>query len=224
MASSPTQKKTPNPGQLKPFEFQEFVHHFPHAALKKAGIKRYAFVCVSMELTRYGNFETGTQLRPSIGELADASGVSEPTVRRVLAYLRAIEALVCTGEHRHGGGSPIQEHRFNRSIVVRDVLAIRDRDHGRVKQGTTQAAQGESREPLRVKQETPEGKAGDHDRKSQKIKGNSLADAPSPAPSSLLPSASDGAAEETQRLSEWDSEALLAEVGTLSVEELLAGI
>ncbi|MGF2950300.1 hypothetical protein [Microbacterium alcoholitolerans] len=196
MGYKPTQKKPVDPGTLKPFEFQEFVQLFPDAALTKAKIKRSAFVAVSMMLSRHGKFETGLRVRPSVGTLADESGVSKPTVRKVLAYLRDLGAIVKTGEHRNpGGGSPVTEYRLYRSPLVSDVLQnVRDRDYGRGKQETTGEGTGESGEPLSVNQGTTEWKAENHNRNHKRRKESSVEESPSPAPVVATPSARDGAA------------------------------
>ena len=198
MAYKPTQKRPADPGTLRPFEFQEFVQFFPDAALTKAKIKRSAFVAVSMMLSRHGEFKTGLRIRPSVGTLTDESGASRPTVRKVLRYLLDLGAIVKTGDNRNsGGGSPVTEYRLYRSPVVDEVLThLRDRDFGRGKQETTEEGAVESREPLSVKQETTEWKAGDHNRKYKKRIGNSVEESPSPAFVVAQPSARDGAADE----------------------------
>lgn len=166
MAYKPTQKRPADPGTLRPFEFQEFVQFFPDAALTKAKIKRSAFVAVSMMLSRHGEFKTGLRIRPSVGTLADESGASRPTVRKVLRYLLDLGAIVKTADHRNsGGGSPVTEYRLYRSPVVDEVLThLRDRDFGRGSRRPLKREQWKAenhsvsnRRPLSGKQETTIG-------------------------------------------------------------------
>ncbi|MFP1601891.1 hypothetical protein ACLD0U_04275 [Microbacterium sp. 2216-1] len=200
MVYKPTPKKRPaDPGTLLPFEFQEFVQHFPDAALTKAQLKRSAFVSVAMMLSRHGDFATGMRVRPSVGTLADEAGVSKPTVRRVLAFLKKLDAIVKTGEHRNaGGGSPVTEYRLYRSGVVDEVLSLKDRNVRSGKQGTTATPSGESREPLSGKQRTTEGKAENHNRNHKERKESEVEESPSRAPVVAPPTASDGATEVTK--------------------------
>ena len=156
MAPKPTQKTDQH--TLKPFEFHEFVQHFPHAALAKAGISRNAFVSVSVMLSRHCTFKTGEHIYPSVGTLADEAGVSKPTVRKVLAYLQRIGALEAVGTHRNpGGGTPVTEYRFRVSQTVREVLTVKDRNYRSGNLRTTETAPVENSEPLRVNLRTTIG-------------------------------------------------------------------
>ena len=219
MATKPTSK---DPHALLPLKFQEFVQKFPDAALEKAKIRRAAFVAVSMMLSRHGEFKTGERIRPSVGTLADESGLTKPTVRKVVAYLQQIGVLVKTGEHRNpGGGTPVAEYRLYYSPVVATVLEINDRDYVSGKQRTTAEVAVENREPLSVNQGTTEWKTENHNRDHRKRKESSEAKAPSLSPSSLDPS---GRSEEREEENDSMDDKLDQAFMEPSFEELLAGI
>lgn len=215
MANKPTQN---DPHALRPWEFQEFVQYFPDAALQKVKIKRGQFVAVAMMLSRHGTFKTGTTIRPSVATLADESGISEPTVRKVLAYLRDIGVLAVTGTHRNpGGGTPVTVYQLRRNDKVDHVLRIKDRDYGRGKRETAVSGPGENGEPLRGKWETAEGQVENHNRNNKNDKNHSLAEAHSPAPSTLQASPGVGAAMTDPDSSDW-IDTFLAEVGSLALD------
>ncbi|WP_341954550.1 hypothetical protein [Microbacterium sp. LWH13-1.2] len=211
------QDRTRKTDALKPFEFQEFVQHFPNAALAKAKIRRAPFVAVSMMLSRHGVFKSGERIRPSVGTLADEAGVSKPTVRKVLAYLQRTGVLVATGKHRNpGGGSPVTEYRFVRNQLVTDVMQVKDRDWGSGKQETTVEPAVASGEPLSGKRGTTEWQTGNHNRNPQEEKNPSSDKSSSPAPVVAEPPARSGAAESQV---DWMDE-LLSEIGALPLDGL----
>lgn len=211
------QERTQKTDALKPFEFQEFVQHFPNAALVKAKIRRAPFVAVSMMLSRHGDFSNSERIRPSVVTLSDESGVSRPTVRKILAYLERLGVLVATGKHRNpGGGSPVTEYRLVRNPLVADVLRLKDRHWGSGKQETTAHPAVENREPLSGKQRTTEWQTENHNRNPKEEKNHSSEESSSPAPTVAEPPARSGAA-----VSEVDwMDELLSDIGALPIDGL----
>ncbi|MCK6080092.1 hypothetical protein KZX37_05585 [Microbacterium sp. EYE_5] len=235
MATKPNPAEPADPYELQAWEFRRFARFTPTYFLKANKIERPSFYAVCMALAEFGTFKTGEDVRPTQVALADITGLSTATVRKVLAFLERAQAVEVVDLQRHGG-SPSKVYRFRRSKFVADVMRTEDRDWKPDESASrnhrpTQAERVGTTAPLSRNHSTTECEPQTHNKDSKELKGSN-ANAPSPAPVVALPpvGASVGAAENLREPKEEHSlEDSLAGVGSLSVtaddlEDLLGGL
>jgi hypothetical protein len=211
--------------------FRKYIEHFYNGHLRLAdenflkdgggAIQRPTFVAVAHSLLATGNFKTGERFRLSQVAIADISGTSPKTVRRVLALLEKTGAIHVVGKSkRPGGGKPVKVYTLTYSEHVRDVL--RDEDRNKL---------GERwKRPKRLKKTDDDGRSNPtaigaptpfnghtnpiewvpqpHNRNHQEQEKNGEEES-SPAPIVAMPPARDGAAvvdEEYENDSAWLSD------------------
>ena len=192
--------KPVDPQELNNADFRWFVLHFPAVLLKRAKLQRSSFVAVGMALAQFGSYEFGTNVNPSQKLIHTLTGAHEDTIKKVYSLLKDCEALEVTGSHQGiNGGQPSEIFRFRRSLTVEQVLDRRAAMEWKERANPT----GESANPT-----------GEDNRNVLKEQNCSVANAPSPAPSSLGLKARDGAVDELIS-SSWMSSDL---------DQLLAGI
>lgn len=137
----PTPTKYAIGDRIKKGTFESFVRHFPNQWLRNAGkilndsyksLDRVSFYAVARALIEIGDFKTGENFRLSQVAIADISGASTKTVRRVLKLLEKTGAIRVVAESkRPGGGTPVKNYTLVYSEHVHEVLTIRDRNHNR---------------------------------------------------------------------------------------------
>lgn len=127
MAPKPTPKSTPaDPHALSAPEFRTFAMHVPTFHLKQHGIERPSFFAVAFALAQFCDYKSGTRVRPTQVAVADVTGHSPKTVRKVVTYLKRCGALVVVDHQRHGG-TPSEVYDMRKSRFVADVLKLENR-------------------------------------------------------------------------------------------------
>lgn len=121
--------------------YRQYILHFYNGILRDAGkllgdgkgsIQRAGFYSVANALVAAGDFKTGENFRLSQVAVADISGKSTATVRRVLALLEYFGAIeVVDLSRRAGGGKPVKVYRLVYSSHVRKVIKDGDRNRNR---------------------------------------------------------------------------------------------
>jgi hypothetical protein len=249
MAQKPTQKKTYKVDDpMSKGAFQSFIRHFPNYWLREAGkilgdghksIDRVAFYAIAHGLVEVGDFKTGENFRLSQIAIADITGTSPKTVRRVLALLEWAEAIrVVELSRRPGGGTPVKNYqlvyssRVDLALKAADRNAHRDRWKREPRQKSSDdPAVGNTTPVQEVTQPHPVGNTTPPSREHNPTKGMfknvqaaSEAVAPSLSTSSLNASHRDESSEEkkSNRLDEYIADAMATANGDLA--DLLAGL
>lgn len=194
-----TQKRIqtpPDPEALTHADFRWFLMYFPDVVLKARKVQRLSLTSVGMMLAQFGNYETGTGIRVSQTALADITGASRNTVKKVLDVLKEAGAIEVV-DHQRRGGKPSENYRLRKSSFVAKVLDIKNRHHQRDEavNGPQMSIQDDewSSDEHSLSPGEHSLSPGEHNKNSQNEKNCSVADAPSPAPSSLSLTARDGA-------------------------------
>ncbi|KJL23139.1 helix-turn-helix domain-containing protein [Microbacterium foliorum] len=231
-----TYKSTPikyNIGdRMKKGTFESFIRHFPNQWLRSAGeilgdqyktLDRLSFYAVAHALIEVGDFKTGENFRLSQLAIADISGASPKTVRRVLSLLEKTGAIRVVAESkRPGGGTPVKNYTLVYSEHVHQVVTIRDRNLDRdLWKRSDRSALGSTTPVQWVAQPHPVGSttppSGEHNPTigmSMNVDTNeSVTSVPSSASTVAQPTASDDAGEQENR-----------EKKMPTVEELTAGM
>lgn len=110
---------------LSAMEFRVFIEHFPTRALEKRDLRRSTFGYVAFIFAQHGDYASGTRFRLSQKALADITGVSRTTVRKVLDLLERVGAIEPVDERP---GSAVT-YRLRRSPFVELVLEKQDRSY-----------------------------------------------------------------------------------------------
>ncbi|MCC2030347.1 hypothetical protein KEC56_12630 [Microbacterium sp. YMB-B2] len=220
--------------------FRKYIEHFYNGVLRNAGkvlgddkgaIERPTFVAVAHSLLSTGDFKSGERFRLSQVAIADISGASTKSVRRVLGLLEALGAIrVVDTSKRPGGGKPVKVYTLTYSPSVDEVLRDLDRNKlgerwkrpQRLKQtdsdGRTNPSAMGVATPLNGRSNPIQWEPQPHNKNLQEQERKD-SDKSSPAPSSLSPSARDGAADDAydERLSSigFDIEEFLATLNEL---------
>lgn len=236
MATKPNPAVPADPYELQAWEFRRFARFTPTYFLKANKIERPSFYAVCMALAEFGTFKTGEDVRPTQVALADITGLSTATVRKVLAFLERARAVQVVDLQRHGG-SPSKVYRFRKSRFVADVLRTEDRDYKPAEavsrnHSTTHSSRVGTTDPLSANHSTTECEPQTHNKELQELKGsnaNALSPAPDDAHSPV--GASVGAAEISEELTEKRSlDDQLMGIGSLpsvsadDLEDLLGGL
>lgn len=139
MAHTPKQYKIGDP--MSKGTFESFIRHFPNQWLRDAGnileddyktLSRVSFYAVAHGLVEIGEFKSGEDFRLSQVAIADITGTSPKTVRRVLALLEKTGAITHREDSkRPGGGTPVKNYALTYSKYVHQVLTVLDRNVNR---------------------------------------------------------------------------------------------
>lgn len=216
--------------------FRKYIEHFYNGVLRKAGnilgdgqgaIQRPTFVAVAHSLLATGDFKTGERFRLSQVAIAEISGTSTKTVRRVLSLLEKMGAICVVGtSKRPGGGKPVKVYTLTYSQNVHEVVTDKDRDKlgerwKRPQRKKNVESEGRSN-PTAMGVTTPLN--GNHNpiqwepqpyNKNLQEQERNDSDESSPAPVVAQPSARDGAVsqeEENDASSVWWDDGRLAEL------------
>lgn len=218
--------------------FRKYIEHFYNGHLRLAGekflqdgsgaIERPTFVAVAHSLLATGDFKTGERFRLSQVAIAEISGVSTKSVRRVLRLLEKLGAIrVVDTSKRPGGGMPVKVYTLTYSEHVHAVLSDNDRDKARDQwkrpQRTAEAPDAREHNPSALGTTTPitrehnpnQWEPQPHNRNLQEQERTD-SDKSSPAPLVAEPAARDGA---TKKEIDWMDE-LLSEIGALPLDDL----
>lgn len=202
MTKKSSTPKTVDPNQLSHPDFRWFLMYFPDVALEKVGLQRDSIFSVGMALAQFGNYDTGTGIRVSKLALANFSGKSRNTVKRVLDLFKAVGAIEVV-DHQKRGGTPSENYRLRKSPFVTKVLeakdqALRKQEPMSVSEMSTQNDEW-SPDEHSVSRDEHSVVPDEHDKNSQNEKELSVAKAPSP-PIVAQPSARDEAEEEMDEI------------------------
>lgn len=203
--------------------FQAFIRHFPNQWLRNAGvilkdghgsISRVHFFAIAHGLVEVGDFEGGSNFRLSQVAIADITGASLKTVRRVLALLERSGAIsVVDKSRRPGGGTPVKVYQLVYSQGVQVALNAKDRNAERdswkreprtpstdkLTVGNATPVQ-EGTQPQPVGNATPaSGERNPTKGMSMNVQSASEASAPSPSPNGSLPDGRAEASEEPKK-------------------------
>lgn len=185
MANKPNPAVPADPHELQAWEFRRFARFTPTYFLRASKIERPSFYAVCMALAEFGTFKTGEDVRPTQVALADITGLSTATVRKVLAFLERAQAVEVVDLQRHGG-SPSKVYRFRKSKFVAEVLRIEDRDwkpeeSASRNHSTTHSSRVGTTAPLSANHRPTECEPQTHNKDDKELKGSN-ANALSPAP------------------------------------------
>lgn len=211
--------------------FRKYIEHFYNGHLRLAGekflqdgsgaIERPTFVAVAHSLLATGDFKTGERFRLSQVAIAEISGCSPKSVRRVLRLLEKLGAIrVVETSKRPGGGMPVNVYTLTYSKHVHAVLSDTDRDKAREqwKRPERSAASESTRDHKPSALGTTTSINRDHNpnqwvpqphNRNPQEQERTDSDKSSPAPVVAPPSARDGAEREAETGLDWIDQILL---------------
>ncbi|MFB4348619.1 hypothetical protein [Microbacterium sp. CR_7] len=224
--------------------FRKYIEHFYNGHLRLAGekflqdgrgaIERPTFVAVAHSLLATGDFKTGERFRLSQVAIAEISGCSPKSVRRVLRLLEKLGAIrVVETSKRPGGGMPVKVYTLTYSDHVHAVLSDQDRNKARDQwkrpQRAAQASDTREQNPSALGTTTPINRDHNpnqwgpqpHNRNPQDQERTD-SDRSSPAPLVAEPLARSGA-DRQESDADWMDE-LLSEIGALPMDGLSEAI